>query len=96
MSHEIPSAAEVRKRLCGIELAEVRALAVSSGVPFTTLWKLRSGETENPGIETVRKFYALIPPLQAAPVNAPVERRVSTEPNPFPDLDRRAAVQGAT
>ena len=23
------------------------------------------------------------------------ERRVSTEPNPFPDLDRRAAVQGA-
>ncbi len=24
-----------------------------------------------------------------------LDRRVSTEPNPFPDLDRRAAVQGA-
>ncbi len=61
MSTEIPSAAEIRQRLVGIDLADVRALAAASGVPFTTLWKLRSGETENPGIETVRKFYALIP-----------------------------------
>ncbi len=65
MSNEIPSVAEVRQQLSGIELADVRALAVVSGVPFTTLWKVRSGETENPGIETVRKFYGFIPKVLA-------------------------------
>lgn len=37
--------------------AEVQALSKASGVPFTTLWKIRTGETTNPGIETVRQFY---------------------------------------
>lgn len=32
--------------------------------------------------------------IEPAAVTNP-DRRVSTEPNPFPDLDRRAAVQGA-
>ena len=62
MNSTIPSAEEVRERLRGLELAKVRDLAAASGVPFTTLWKMRSGETKNPGIDTVRKVYSQIPP----------------------------------
>lgn len=57
---QIPSAADVRLVLERLSYADVRALAVRSGVPFTTLWKVRQGETANPGVETVRKFYSLV------------------------------------
>lgn len=40
--------------------AEVQSLSRASGVPFTTLWKIRTGETSNPGFETVRQFYPLM------------------------------------
>lgn len=66
MNSTIPSAEEVRERLRGLELAKVRDLAAASGVPFTTLWKMRSGETKNPGIDTVRKVYSQIPPQALA------------------------------
>jgi hypothetical protein len=35
---------------------DIQRLADLSGVPFHTLLKIRSGETMNPGIETVRLF----------------------------------------
>jgi predicted transcriptional regulator len=41
--------------------AELQALAKQASVPFTTLWKIRSGETRNPGIDTVRKLLANLP-----------------------------------
>jgi predicted transcriptional regulator len=41
----------------------MQELARLSKVPFTTLWKVRSGETENPRIESVRQF---LPHLEAA------------------------------
>lgn len=66
MNSTIPSAEEVRERLRSLELAKVRDLANASGVPFTTLWKMRSGETKNPGIDTVRKVYSQIPPQALA------------------------------
>lgn len=78
MDNGIPSAQEVRDRLLRLDLAEVRKLAATSGVPFTTLWKVRAGETANPGLDTVRKFWpdladadenpapALAPQAQAA------------------------------
>ena len=47
--------------------ARLQALALASGVPFTTLWKVRSGETANPGIETVRKFLPHLPELADPP-----------------------------
>lgn len=53
----IPTAAEVKGRLAALGYSEMQALAKSSGVPFTTLWKIRSGETPNPRIETVRLCY---------------------------------------
>lgn len=37
--------------------AEVQQLSRDTGVPFTTLWKIRDGTTLNPGIETVRLFW---------------------------------------
>jgi hypothetical protein len=36
----------------------LRELAVSSAVPFGTLYKIAVGETTNPGIETTRRFYS--------------------------------------
>lgn len=57
MSNIIPTATEVRERLASLGHAEMQALARASGVPFTTLWKIRSGETPNPRIETVRLCY---------------------------------------
>jgi len=46
--------------------AEVKELASKSGVPFTTLWKIRVGPTNNPGIETVRKFIDHLPKVKQA------------------------------
>lgn len=37
------------------------ALSSRSGVPFTTAWKVRSGETRNPGIETCRQLVEHLP-----------------------------------
>ena len=58
MNTEIPSAGEVCGWLAPMTNSELQQLAGLSGVPFTTLWKIRSGETENPRIETVRSIDA--------------------------------------
>lgn len=55
----IPAAADVRAALAALSYAQMQDLSRRSGVPFTTLWKIRSGETTNPGIETVKKFFPL-------------------------------------
>lgn len=52
----IPPVTEIRGLLEKLGHAQVHELARASGVPFTTIWKVRSGETGNPGIETVRKW----------------------------------------
>lgn len=57
MTDSIPSATVVRESLAGLTTGQVRAIADKAGVPFTTLWKIKTGETANPGIETVRRFY---------------------------------------
>jgi len=56
MVTEIPSVESIRGSLQALSHAQVTALAEASAVPFTTLWKVRQGDTANPGIETVRKF----------------------------------------
>lgn len=56
MDTNIPSAQEVRQRLEPLSFAQMQALAALSGVPFTTLWKVRNGVTEDPRLETVRQF----------------------------------------
>lgn len=70
MNGELPATETVRLRLSGLAHADIRQLAARSGVPFTTLWKIRSGETTNPGLDTVRRFWpeligtAGAPPIQ--------------------------------
>lgn len=61
MSTEIPSIEAVQARLKGLKGVEIDVLAATSGVPSSTLWKIRNGVTPNPGFETVRKFYAHLP-----------------------------------
>jgi hypothetical protein len=66
MKEKIPSAEQVRERLQTLRYGQVEKLAAISGVPVTTLWKVRSGDTENPGLDTVRKFIDHINAVKAA------------------------------
>ena len=52
----IPSAEEIRAALAPLTLKQLDYLADLSGVPVTTIYKIKLAETANPGIETVRKF----------------------------------------
>lgn len=47
--------------------ADVQTLSKATGVPFTTLWKIRDGTTQNPGIETVRQFWPELKKRKDAP-----------------------------
>ena len=60
MNTSIPSAADIRVVLEKLSHAQVGALAERSKVPFTTLWKIRAGDTENPRLETVRQFMPFV------------------------------------
>lgn len=64
MNESIPSAAEVAAALAQLTFAQLERLASISGVPLTTVYKIKSGETTNPGIETVRKFARFIAQAQ--------------------------------
>jgi hypothetical protein len=56
MDTNIPSAEQVRAALGNFSMAQVHVLSRLSGVPWTTLRKIRDGETPNPRLETVRQF----------------------------------------
>lgn len=69
----IPSAEAVRVALAPLTLKHLDTLAGLSGVPASTIYKIKRGETENPGIETLRKFVPHIAAaLNAAPASTPV------------------------
>lgn len=44
--------------------AQLQRLSELSGVPFTTLWNIRAGETKNPRLETVRELLAQIKSIE--------------------------------
>ena len=56
MDITIPSIEQVRTALAPLTLKQIDKLASLSGVPATTIYKIKRGETENPGIETVRRM----------------------------------------
>ena len=60
MQNSIPQIARIRSALAAMTQKEVKGLAEACNVPFGTLMKIRHGITENPGIETVRKFYPML------------------------------------
>lgn len=61
MNSHIPSVGELERSLRALTLAQVRAVANGSGVPYRTLLNIRFGKTPNPGLETVRKFVSHLP-----------------------------------
>jgi len=76
MSNPIPSAVDIRAQLAALALDQLDLLAKLSGVPVSTLVKIRYAQTLNPGIETVRKFAPHLAAIQAAthhttPTSAP-------------------------
>ena len=65
MDSPIPSIADIRVALAPLTLKQLERLAELSGVPMTTIYKVRRGETGNPGIETVRAFAPYIAEARA-------------------------------
>ena len=61
MNLALPSTEMLSTRLKLLKGVEIEDLASRSGVPASTLWKIRMGVTPNPGLETVRKFFHLLP-----------------------------------
>lgn len=59
MQH-IPSIESIKTALAQVDLPTLTRISGESGVPVSTLQKIRLGITTNPGIETVRKFYPLL------------------------------------
>lgn len=59
----ITSAEEVRAALAPLNLRQLGRLAELSGVPMHTIYKIKRGETANPGLETVR---AILPHIEAS------------------------------
>ena len=56
MEHTIISAEQVRAALAHLTMKQIDHLAGLSGVPAPTIYKIKLGNTENPGVDTVRKF----------------------------------------
>ncbi len=56
MKERLPSTKQVRAMLRPLTLLQVQEVGRSSGVPWTTIYKIKRGETTNPGMDTVRKF----------------------------------------
>jgi transcriptional regulator with XRE-family HTH domain len=69
MENIIPSAERVRALLAPLTLKQIDRLAELSGVSAPTIYKIKRGETANPGIETVGKF---MPHISAATAGAQV------------------------
>lgn len=60
-----PSAIDIRASLLALNMEQIARLAKASGVPATTLMKIRYNQTKNPGIDTVRRFFPHIKLLTA-------------------------------
>jgi predicted transcriptional regulator len=60
MSTQIPSAEDVRKRLCQLQRGQLQELSERSGVPVTTLVNIRQSSKQGPTVDTLRKFWPLL------------------------------------
>ena len=64
MDNTLMSAEDVRTVLWLLTQRQLEKLSAASGVPLSTLGKIRRGETQNPGLETVRKFLPHLPAVR--------------------------------
>lgn len=76
METALPGVDEIREAMEPLTLADLDTLAAASGVPATTLYKIKRGETLNPGIETVRKFMPHLAALRATKAAAATAKAV--------------------
>lgn len=60
MKKNLMTAADVRERLSPLNIKQVDRLSELSGVPPSTIYKIKMGKTGNPGIETVRQFLPFV------------------------------------
>lgn len=70
MTHEIPTAAEVREALAALTLKQIDHLARLSGVSAATLAKIKYGQTKDPGLDKVGAFWPFV-----GAVRAPVDQQ---------------------
>lgn len=56
MSIKIPPFSVIKNRLEELNQADIQRLADRSNVPFTTLLKIKGGQTPNPRFNTVAQF----------------------------------------
>jgi hypothetical protein len=66
----IPPIDDVRRQLGPLTMRQLAVLEALSGVPATTIYKIKLGTTANPGTETVRQF---LPHIDAAKTFSCVE-----------------------
>lgn len=57
MKPDIPTCAQLREKLAALSWGQVQELSRKTGAPFTTVWKIRDGETTDPRLETVRLIW---------------------------------------
>jgi hypothetical protein len=57
----LPYSEHIRRALSLLDHDQLLALAIDSGTPHGTMIKIASGETGNPRIDTVSKFWPLLP-----------------------------------
>lgn len=68
MASQIPSAADFRARLQKLSWSDLQALCIKHETPFSTVWKIRQGQTVDPGIEMVRHLWPHLPEADKAEV----------------------------
>ena len=70
MDTDIPSATEIRAALNDLGGMSLNRLATLSGCSLSTLHRIQSGDTENPGVETVRAFWPFVQAARLGRVSA--------------------------
>jgi transcriptional regulator with XRE-family HTH domain len=69
----------VKEYVAGCTGKDLQALADKSGVPFTTIMKIKTGETKNPGVITVQKLYPHLPNVVGERRRAPGRRETDKQ-----------------
>ncbi len=71
----VPSLAQVAAALGLLRQPQLEKLSELSGVPVGTLWNIRSGKSQNPGIVTVAAFQPFVESLAAVALATPPDAR---------------------
>jgi hypothetical protein len=72
MTIVLPTMQEVRAALAPLTMRQIDRLEALSGVPAPTIYKIKLGTTENPGVDTLRRFMPHVSVVlneQAAPAS---------------------------